>query len=136
MWIGILIAAILSTLFLQSRRLVFDSFDASGANARGVRRERMSLYFQVLLAVTVSTAAQVVGVLLVVVMLTLPAAVANFWGGTLQKMLVLSVGIAVVGVVFGLGSSWLTGGPPAFFIALIEAMIYFLALIARRGSVL
>ena len=123
-----LAAGVLFTLYFGYRRLAFDSFDSVGSAAQGLKSKYISIYFLLILAVSVSIGAQIVGSLLVFILLTLPPNVAKYLGKTLPQMIVISVVTALIGVWSGLYLGFLTNWPVTFFIAAIEFGFYFLAL--------
>lgn len=110
------------------RFLKFDSFDHTGALVKGLWTNTLSVVFLVLLALSVSVAAQIVGSLLIFILLTLPAAIAKYFAHSVGRMMGLAIVLALVGVWSGLTLSYLTNYPVSFFIAAIEALFYFLAL--------
>ena len=75
-----LAAGVLVTLYFGYRRLAFDSFDPVGSAAQGLKSKYISIYFLLILAVSVSIGAQIVGSLLVFILLTLPPNVAKYLG--------------------------------------------------------
>ncbi|MFD1429274.1 MULTISPECIES: metal ABC transporter permease [Lacticaseibacillus] len=127
-----LAAGVLLTMGFGYRKLAFDSFDAVGARAQGVRGNWISIYFLLILAISVSIGAQIVGSLLVFILLTLPPSVAKYLGRTLPQMLVISVAAGLIGVWAGLALGYLTNWPVTFFIAAIEFVFYFIALGVHR----
>ena len=125
----VLILTIVSLLFilLMYRPLKFDSFDHIGAQVKGVHTNFISILFLVVLALSVSTAAQIVGSLLIFVLLTLPASAAKMLTRTVGHMMMFSIAASLIGVWLGLYLGYLTNWPVSFFIALIECIIYFSA---------
>ncbi|KRM71794.1 metal ABC transporter permease [Lacticaseibacillus brantae] len=119
---------VLVTVVIGYRWLAFDSFDSIGAKAQGLNTRLVSVYFLIILAVSVSIGAQIVGSLLVFILLTLPPSVAKYLGRTLPQMMLISVAAALIGVWVGLILGYLTNWPVTFFIATIEFIFYFLAL--------
>jgi zinc transport system permease protein len=84
------------------------------AAAEGVRRERVKAAFILLLALTVAIAIKIVGVLLVIAFLIVPAVAARPFATTPERMALLSGSIAVVSVLSGIGLSAgvdVPGGP-------------------------
>lgn len=119
---------VLIALVAVYRQLVFDSFDSTGSISQNIHRRTLSMFFLVLLALSVSIGAQIVGSLLVFILLTLPAASAQYVGRSVPKMLVAALSFSLVGVWLGLYLGYLTNWPVTFFIATIEVIIYLLAL--------
>ncbi|MHA7610847.1 metal ABC transporter permease [Weissella viridescens] len=91
----------------------------------------IEVLFLVLMAMTVAISSQVVGSLLIFILITLPASAAMRWGRTVWQMVGLSVLFGVVGVWAALVLSYWTNVPVSFYIAIIEAGIYFISLIKR-----
>ena len=84
------------------------------ATAEGVDRERIRAIFVLLLAVTVAIAMKVIGILLIVAFLIMPAAAARVFARTPEQMAALAAGIAAAGVILGLLLSFrvdVPGGP-------------------------
>lgn len=128
-WQLVLLAGfVLVSVLIGYRWLSFDSFDAIGARAHGLKTNLISIYFLVILAIAVSTGAQIVGSLLVFILLTLPSAAAKYLGRTLPQMLAISVGAALIGVWLGLVLAYYTNWPVTFFIAVLECAFYLVAL--------
>ncbi|GEO70063.1 metal ABC transporter permease [Levilactobacillus acidifarinae] len=119
---------VLIVVLVIYRFLKFDSFDHTGALVKGLWTNTLSVTFLVLLALSVSVAAQIVGSLLIFILLTLPAATAKYFAHSVGRMMGLAILLALVGVWGGLMLSYLTNYPVSFFIAAIEAVFYFIAL--------
>lgn len=128
-WQLVGLAALIVVAVLWSyRKLAFDAYDPIGARSQGLPTNLLSMYFLLLLAISVSIAAQIVGSLLVFILLTLPASVAKYLGRTIPQMLGISIATALIGVWLGLFLGYLTNWPVTFFIAIIEFIFYFAAL--------
>ncbi|KRN60421.1 ABC-type Mn2+ Zn2+ transport system, permease component [Pediococcus inopinatus] len=125
MWLSL---AVLIVIFLVYRDLKFDSFDHVGAAVKGVNTQAISIIFLVILALSVSVAAQIVGSLMIFVLLTLPASSAKYFTRTVSGMMIFAIGAALIGVWLGLYLGYVTNLPVSFFIAIIECAIYFTAL--------
>ncbi|BDR55858.1 metal ABC transporter permease [Xylocopilactobacillus apis] len=132
--IQILVVAgiVLITILLMFRPLKFDSFDPIAAQYSSLKTYWISLIFLILTAFTASVAAQIVGALLIFVLLTLPAAIAFYWGRNFSELIILSVLCALIGTWGGLYLSYVTDLPVTFFITLIEAILFFATLIAKK----
>ncbi|BAP84950.1 ABC transporter permease [Paucilactobacillus hokkaidonensis JCM 18461] len=131
--IGLSVVVLLVILF-SYRSLKFDSFDSVGARVNGVKSNLVSIVFLIVLALSVSIAAQIVGSLLIFILLTLPAASAKYFVHSVFKMMVLSIGFALIGTWCGLYLGYLTNWPVSFFIASLEVIIYCIALLHARRA--
>ncbi|MGY5210931.1 metal ABC transporter permease [Limosilactobacillus mucosae] len=123
---------VMVVVMIGYRQLKFDSFDAVGARVNGINSTLISVIFLLLLALSVSVAAQIVGSLLIFILLTLPAASAKYFTHGVAKMIVLAILFAMLGTWLGLYLGYLTNWPVSFFIAVIEVVIYVTALIFQH----
>lgn len=123
---------LLLCLTLLYRQFVAVAFDEEFASLRGVPVTALYLLLLVLVAITVVLMIQVVGLILVIALLTLPAAIAGLWTRSLATMMLLA---AVLGMVFtsgGLMVSYEPDLPVGPTIILLAGSAYFFALIARQ----
>lgn len=132
--IALLSVAIIVVIIAMYRSLKFDSFDAVGARVNGINGTLISIVFLVLLALSVSVVAQIVGSLLIFILLTLPAASAKYFVHGVFKMILLAIAFALVGTWLGLYLGYLTNWPVSFFIATIEVIIFVAALWHARRA--
>lgn len=121
-------------IFAVYRQLKFTSFDAIGARVSGLNAALYSVIFLIVLALSVSVAAQIVGSLLIFILLTLPAASAKYFTHGVAKMIGLATLFSLLGTWLGLFLGYLTNWPVSFFIAVIEVGIYCCALVKQKLS--
>ena len=140
-WLLVVLAlAVLVGLSLLYRPLLFASVDPELAEASGVRTRVLGIAFLVLLAVTVTEAAQVVGTLLVLSLAIIPGAAAQRVATAPLAATAVSVVVAHVatdgGLLLALNG---TTVPPTVFVTAISVSAYVIARIvgprlqARRG---
>lgn len=98
------------------------------AAAEGVARDRTRVIFVVLLAVVIGLAMKIVGVLLTVAFLIIPAAAARPFSSTPERMACLAAGIGVCGVMAGLSLSMSIDVPAGPSIVAMLALIAALSL--------
>jgi zinc/manganese transport system permease protein len=119
--VGLLVAA---TLVAVHRPLLFASLDPGLAAARGVPVRALSILFAVLLGVTTALGVQIVGALLVMALLVIPAAgAARLTAGPVAAT-VLAVAFAEVAVLGGIVLSLAPGLPISPFVVGIAFVIY------------
>ena len=128
----LLSVVVLVVTLLMYRPLKFSSFDVVGARVSGANQTLISVAFLVLLALSVSVAAQIVGSLLIFILLTIPAASAKYFTHGVAKMVGLAILFALLGTWTGLLLGYLTNWPVSFFIAVIEVVIYVIALLYQN----
>jgi zinc/manganese transport system permease protein len=120
--IGIGVVAVMAVVY---RPLLFASVDAEVATARGVSVRRLGFVFLIVLALTVTAAAQVVGTLLVLSLAITPAAAAQRWSPNPLTVTGLSIVFALAaadgGILASLASTTIK---PSVFVTSISFGIY------------
>jgi len=81
------------------------SFDEEYGRAIGIRADLLYLLLLVMIALTVVILIRVVGMILVIALLTFPAAIARQFTYNMKKMMILSV---ILGFIFTMGGLWLS----------------------------
>ena len=106
------------------------------ATAEGLNPARTKAAFDILLAVVIAVAMKIVGVLLVMAFLVVPAVAARPFAATPGRMAVLAAILAAIGVVIGLWislSSDAPGGPSIVIAMCLIAAISLVAGSRRQG---
>jgi zinc/manganese transport system permease protein len=127
MVIGLIVVAVMGACY---RPLLFASIDPEAAQARGVPVGRLSLLFMMLLALSVTGAAQVVGTLLVLSLAITPAAAAQRLSANPLVVAALSVLFAVAAADGGLLVSFQSDVKASVFITTISFALYVAARLA------
>jgi zinc/manganese transport system permease protein len=136
-----LIAGVATVLAVMAvyRPLLFATLDEEVAEAKGVPVRGLSIAFMVILAVAVSMAVQVVGVLLIFALIVAPAAIAERFTTRPSRGVLLSAALAVLFTWAGLTVAYYLPYPVGFFITTIAFWSYILAraasgVIGRRAA--
>ena len=121
------------------RPMLFATLDEEVAEAKGVPVRALSIAFMVILAVAVSEAVQVVGVLLIFALIVAPAAIAERFTTRPSRGLLLSATLAVLFTWAGLTVAYYVPYPVGFFITTIAFWSYIIArvvsdLVGRRAA--
>jgi len=133
--LDVLIVVVVLLLF---RRLEAVAFDEEFAWVIGMPVAALSLLMLALVGVTVVILIRVVGVILVIALLTMPAATARHWTDSLAPMMALATAIGAVSIVAGLFLTWginsVTGVdvPTGPAIILLAALVYGLSVVVHR----
>jgi len=128
---------VVGTVLLLFRRLRAVAFDEEFAWVIGVPVEALFLLLLTLVALTVVVLIRVVGVILVIALLTIPAAVARHWTDRLSRMMALAVLTGAVSIsaglflTFGLSSEFGIDLPTGPSIILLAAAVYAVSAAAR-----
>jgi ABC-type Mn2+/Zn2+ transport systems, permease components len=133
--LGVLAVVVVITMVFIFRPLLFASVDPAVATARGVPVQRLGLIFLLLLALTVTEAAQVVGTLLVLSLAITPAAAARRWTANPLAFTAISVLFALLaadgGFLLSLALSN-TDIKASVLIAFVSFGIYLISFVAER----
>jgi zinc/manganese transport system permease protein len=122
--VGIAGAVTLAVMAAIYRPLLFASLDEDVAEAGGVPVRALSVGFFLLLAVAVTAAVHVVGVLLIFSLLVVPGAIAERLCRTPGRAIILCVGSSVVFVWGGLAVTYYTKFPVGFLITAFAFVAY------------
>jgi zinc/manganese transport system permease protein len=114
----------LTAMAIMFRPLLFASVDSDVAEARGVPVRLLSILFMVVLAISVSEAVQVVGVLLIFALLVTPPAIAERVTARPARAIALSVLLALLFTWVGLFISFYLPFPVSFFITTLAFVTY------------
>ncbi len=135
-WIWLGGGASLAALALLWRSLLAMTVHEDLALIEGVPVARVRFVFMLLIAVVIAVAMKIVGVLLIVSMLIVPAAAARFLARTPEQMAAYAAAIGVIGVVAGLVASlhWDTPAGPSMVSAL--ALLFLAMTLLRRRAYL
>jgi zinc/manganese transport system permease protein len=114
------------------RPLLFASLDEDVAEAKGMPMLFLGTAFMLLVAVSVSFAVQVTGVLLIFSLMVTPAATAQYLSRKPQRVILVATMIGVLATWSGLFISFFTPYPVSFFITAIVFGLYLLVRLTRR----
>lgn len=124
----LLVFGLLLVLRLLWKELLFSTFDPLGAGAAGLPVRRLDDLLLILIAVTIVISLQAVGIVLVVAMITTPAATAQLLVKRFTAMIQVAALIGVSAAVIGLYVSYSLDIASGAAIVLLETLIFLLAL--------
>ena len=125
-----LILVIVIILFYKQFTAI--TFDEEFARLRGLPVTALYLLLLCLIAVSVVLIIQVVGLILVIALLTLPAAISQQYAHTMKKMMALAVVLGILFCLCGLALSYSTDAPSGATIILVTATAYLVSTVSRR----
>jgi zinc/manganese transport system permease protein len=117
---------ILAAVGVLYRPLLFASLDEDVAEAKGMPMLVIGMAFMLVVAVAVSFAVQVTGVLLIFSLMVTPAATAQYLSRRPQRAMIISVAIALMATWAGIFVGYYTIYPVSFFITAIVFSLYLL----------
>jgi zinc/manganese transport system permease protein len=127
--ISIVLLAIVAVVY---RPLLFSSLDEDVAEARGLPILTLGVVFMLLVAISVSLAVQVIGVLLIFALMVTPAAIAHRVTKRPMYGIILSVGIALIVTWVGLFMAFFLPYPVSFFITTIVFALYLITMLVQK----
>jgi len=120
-------SAILFFVFLFFKQFQSITFDEEYAKTIGLNVDRYYLILFILIAVTIVLLIKLVGIILVVALLTIPAAISKFFAASLIKMMIFSISFGLFFTIFGLLLSYYVNLPSGSVIILLSVFGYFIA---------
>ena len=136
--LSLLVLILLVVVRILWKELLFATFDPLGAGAAGLPVRRLDDLLLILIAVTIVISLQAVGIVLVVAMITTPAATAQMLVQRFGKMISTAALIGVVSAVAGLYLSYAFDLASGAAIVLVETALFLLVLLLtslrRRGA--
>ena len=134
--LGILNGTILLIVALFYRKFLALCFDEEQAKLQGVRVKALYMLLLSLVAISIVLLMQIIGTILVIAMLTIPATLASLFTRRLSMMMIFASISCALFCTFGLITSSTLNWPPAATIALISAFGYLAFLPLRKKKFL
>jgi zinc transport system permease protein len=128
----VLDAVILVMVFLFYKELLAISFDPVFATTRNLPVNALYLMLISAIAFTVVMVMQVVGLIMVIALLTLPAAIANQFVRDIKQMIILSSLLSMTLIFVGLLLAHIFNLTSGATIIMVSGCCYFLSLIIKR----
>lgn len=128
--VGVLDVVILAVVGLFYKELQAVAFDEEFARIAGVWVEPVMLALFALISLSVVTLIRVVGIILAIALLTIPAAIARQWAESLRGMMLLAIAICAACIVsglflsYGLSDRFEISVPPGPLVILLTAIVY------------
>ncbi len=131
MLMAILDVFLLLTVGLFFRQLQAVTFDEEFSRLRGLPADLLYLFLLVLAALTVVLLIRVVGLILVIALLTLPAAVAGQWTRSLGRMMALASLLGALVTTGGLALSYGPDLPAGATIILLAGAVFIVSTLVK-----
>ncbi|SFL66964.1 metal ABC transporter permease [Salibacterium qingdaonense] len=121
-------------LILFYNQLLFIAFDENQARVSGIPVKSMNLLFIIMTALVIATSMQLVGILLVSSLMTLPVAAALQVAKSFRQMFMYSVIVGESAVISGMISAFYLDVSSGGMIVLAALFLLFSAMMYRRAS--
>jgi zinc transport system permease protein len=112
-------------VWLFSKEFLAVSFDEEYARVSGLKTVALDLLMLCLIALTIVIMVRVVGIVMVIALLTIPAAVARSFSRTLKGMMLMAIVLSVIFSIIGLWLSWVFDVASGATIILVAALAFF-----------
>jgi len=132
-FMGILDVLVLAAIAIFYRRFLAIAFDEEFARLRGVNVELFYVFLLCVVALTVVLLIQIVGLILVLALLVLPAAAATQLAGSIDRMMWVAVGLNCAITCAGLAVSYGPDLPTGATMVVLAGTVY-VAVIAIGGA--
>lgn len=120
----ILNAVIFAVVKLNFRKLEAVTFDEEYSRAIGLNVERYFFVLYLLIALTVVLLIKIVGIILVIALMSIPASISLNFSKSLKKMIVYSIFTGMILTLFGLFLSYYLNLPSGSTIIIVAALAY------------
>ena len=123
---------VLFIVAIYYRKFVALCFDEEQALLQGVAVKRLYLLLLCLVAISIVLLIEIIGTILVIALLTIPATIANLFTHRLHRMIGAAIALSALFSFLGLGAAYSLNWPPGATIALLAAIGYLLSLPLKR----
>lgn len=125
---------ILACVFCLHKKFLAICFDEDQARLQGIQVNALYFLLLILTAVSIVLLIQVVGIILVMTMLTIPAAIANLYTSKLSAVMGLAVAISCAFCFGGMAMAYYADWPGGATIALVAGVMYVATLCLRKSQ--
>ncbi len=125
---------VLTIVGFYYRRFLALCFDEEQAALQGVAVQRLYLLLLCLVAVSIVLLIQIIGTILVLALLTIPATLAGLFTARLRPMMLIACLLSGLFSLAGLGAAYELNWPPGATIALLAAVAYLGTLALKRKN--
>lgn len=129
MGIVVILIYIFTVIFYNDLEIL--TFDETFAKISGIKVAMMNLIVMMLIAMTITLLIKIVGVVLIIAMLTIPAATANLFTRKLSMMMITASIIGSVLTLAGIGLSITLDIPSGTTIVICQGIVFLLTLAGK-----
>mgnify|MGYP001809662429 FL=1 len=125
---------IIAVVWLFDKEFVAISFDEEYARISGLKTLALDLVMLCLIALTVVIMVRIVGIVMVIALLTIPAAIARSFSQSLYRMMATGTLLAGLFSIAGLWLSWIFNLASGATIILVAALVFLVNALLRAGK--
>jgi zinc transport system permease protein len=132
LWMGLISAATVGIITMRFDTFVGTSFQKTLMEIRGVSTLRYHLLFNLLAALVVVAVVKLVGIMLAVAFIAIPASTATRWHYQLKVIIPIAIGLCLLSGILGLWLSYQTNWPTGATTVLCTTLLYGLSALLRN----
>lgn len=125
----ILDIVIVGSVYLFYKEFLALCFDEEFTTVQGLPTEKLYLFLLCIVALTIVVLIKVVGIILVIALLTIPACLSRKFTHNLKQMMLISIVFGTIISISGIGLSYLLDVPSGATIILVLSLVYGLIVI-------
>lgn len=135
LWLLLILDTLLFlTVLFYHKKFVALCFDEKHAALQGINVARLYLFLLTMVAIAVVVLIHVVGIILVITMLALPASIAGVFTKHVSTMMIVAIFLNIIFSIGGLALSYHLNWPSGATIALFAGVIYLLSLRFKKST--
>lgn len=129
---AVLDVVVIATVIAFHKQFLAAAFDEEFARLRGINVEAYYILLLCMTALTIVLLIQIVGLILVMALLVLPAASAVQFSNSIPRMMIIATGLSALITTSGLMLSYQPDLPSGATIVVVAGLVYFVAIISKR----
>ncbi len=114
------------------RKFLIICFDEEGAYLQKVYIKTFYFLLLAMISISIVLLVKIVGIILIIALLTIPATIANFFTYRLPIMMIIAIILSMLFNIIGVFFSYLLSWPPGATIAIVVSIFYILALLLKK----
>jgi zinc transport system permease protein len=129
---AVLDVVVFATVFAFYKQFLAAAFDEEFARLHGVNIEAYYILLLCMIALTIVLLIQIVGLILVMALLILPAASAVQFSNSIPRMMIIAVVLSALVTTTGLALSYQPDLPSGATIIVVAGLVYFVSIISKQ----
>jgi zinc transport system permease protein len=129
---GILSALLIIAMFLFYKPVLYTAFDSEFAKTQGVKVSLIEHLMMLAIALTIVSSIRLIGIMLLMSLLTVPQMTANLFTSRLNRIMIYSILISLVGCISGLVLSYYLNVPSGAAIIFVQIILFLLCKLVVR----
>ncbi|NGX30371.1 MAG: Manganese transport system membrane protein MntB [Candidatus Anoxychlamydiales bacterium] len=130
--LSILAVFIVALTILFYRKFLIICFDEKGAYLQKIPIKTFYFLLLAMISISIVLLVKIIGIILIIALLTIPATIANFFTYRLPIMMIIAVILSILFNTIGISFSYIFSWPPGATIAIVVSIFYIFALLIKK----